>query len=272
MSDEPFKPPTASAVVNPSRIQSQFAAIGFDAALRASNVDRALEFANSFISIDPTFKCPADAVQLWTVMAGAGNYDEAATRTIKCIKLLKFILSAGGARYLNEPTNGLRPIDVAGNAANDMQRCILIRHAAEFGVDLNPTAVESPLYRGCVHGYTARWLRRIIQATDPYQLDWIDPATKTTPLHRLCQLIVGDLYDLWILESIGVLLACVGYINPFHPCFSAMPLLPHAERDRYLEIARDATMQYISTELLPVIEKSTMLPQPLGMLVVGYVF
>lgn len=94
-------------------------------------------------------------------------------------QIFDLLMKTGASKFLNEidPNDGMRPIDTA----DEIPLSILLEAS---GIDLNPTALHSPLFQAIKAHNTIR-ATAIVNAMDRDQLDWADPQTGQTALYRV---------------------------------------------------------------------------------------
>ncbi len=121
---------------------------------------------------------------------------------------------------------------------------------------------------------------------DRAALDWTEPATGGTALHVICALASdpskSEDQRRYARLSIDYLLSFIGFVNPSHPCFHAVPITDQWIAPR-LDIARAIAKEYAFVHLPKQIwrgmvalycEEMKKAPvwKPLIALVVEYVF
>ncbi len=247
-------------------LRSEFLARKFQAALSESDLKTAIkpEFAadspmdnsRSWVEGKP------NPIKIWAEMKSPDRWNRESVEYEEMKQIFDVLMKTGGSKWLNEidPNDGKRPIDAAAN----LTFLILLETG---GVDLNPTALDSPLQYVLRSRQHVSWSKLIVNETDPALLDWVNPITGQTALHIACtENSEDDKSDL-----IFVLLQRAGAVNPSHSCFAAQPVTSPSQTVVLLSCARLRWNRYRSGHLPNQISKTAPnLLQDLVELIVDY--
>jgi hypothetical protein len=214
-------------------------------------------------------------VRLWAEMKDCKNDHNG-----ELLHLYQALLRTGAQKWVNmmDSVDGKRPIDVACV----IQFQILCFQSPDIFVDVNPTALHSPLYHALdTFNLSQKHICDLIKKMDRTQLDWEHPDHQhKTALYLLCvdyQVQHLGYPDKMHWEEqrrylIYFMLSFVPDVNPFHVCLKGNILNDVTEVGCFLNVGKMAWNQYRDGHLPNQISSVLFnVPQELIEMIVDYV-